>query len=302
MRQDKDRGGKFLLGFNPGALLKLANVSGFTKCVSVQSESVAPRQLPDGLLEVTFAGRSDPDPFLIEIETYPGQDAALQLAADITTVELVRGVVPDAILLVLHPKGQATTPREDLRDSRHKTVTRTTRWRVIELWMLNAADLFAMNEVGVIPWVPLTRFPGPPEELVRECRERIDAQAPARDHDALLVVTQIMTNLAFPNNKALLDLLIGDRSMIRIESPLIAEWEALFEQRGEVKGTQDAIITFLETRFGPVPDDLTAAVRAVKEKEGLTDLNRFAVNCPDLEAFRLHLAGGRAASAQNGPA
>jgi len=90
--------------------------------------------------------------------------------------------------------------------------------------------------------------------------------------------------------------------MIRIESPLIAEWEALFEQRGEVKGTQDAIITFLETRFGPVPDDLTTAVRAVKEKERLTDLNRFAVNCPDLEAFRLRLAGGSAASAQNGPA
>ena len=179
---------------------------------------------------------------------------------------------------------------------------------MVELWTLNAADLFAMNEVGVIPWVPLTYHVGPPEDLVRQCRERIDAQSPPRDHDALLVVTQIMTNLAFPNNKALLDLLIGDRSMIRIESPLIAEWEALFEQRGEqrgeLKGIQDAIVTVLEARLGSVPNDFTSALRAVTDKVRLTDLNRFAATCSDLEAFRLRLAGaaasGHESATQNG--
>ncbi len=33
-------------------------------------------------------------------------------------------------------------------------------WRVVELWELSATELLAMNDVGLVPWIPLTRRAG----------------------------------------------------------------------------------------------------------------------------------------------
>ena len=51
------------------------------------------------------------------------------------------------------------------------------RWQVIELWMLAAADLLATDDVGLVPWVPLTRFDAPADVVLRQCRQRIDRGA-----------------------------------------------------------------------------------------------------------------------------
>ena len=49
------------------------------------------------------------------------------------------------------------------------------------------------------------------------------------------------------------------------------------------------IVGVLEERFGSVPQDIITALGAIQEDERLDQLLRWAVRCPDLEAFRTRL-------------
>lgn len=281
MRQDKDRCGKWLIDSHGDAILKLANISGFVSWRAVQSELVAPRRLPDGLIEATFPNQSQPDLFIIEIETYVDRSIAPQVFEDILLTRLERGVVPDTIVLVLRPKGKIDVERQITESSQHALTTLGASWRVIELWKLNAEDLLAANEVGLIPWIPLTRFSGPPELLLRQCRERIDQQAKPEEHEALLVVTTLLASVVFDDD-IVLAIFGGAKKMI--ESPLL---DRLLAQRDRQTKQAD-ILRFLKSRFGNVPGDLAEKVRSA-DAVILDDLIDFAGSCSNLESFALRL-------------
>jgi hypothetical protein len=283
MRQDKDRCGKWLTGHHGDVILKLAKVTGFVSWRAAQAELVAPRRLPDGLLEVTFPGQKGADPFIIEIETFADRGIALQVFEDNLLTRIERGVVPDVIVLVLRPKGKAQVEHQFDESSRHELTSLAGSFRVIELWKLDADDLFAANDVGMIPWVPLTRFSGPPEQILRQCRERIDRQATPAEHEALLAVTTLLTSVVF-DDEALLNIFGGTRAVI--ESPLLNRILAQKEQQAR----QADVLHALQIRFKGVPDDLAEKVRAVQDAQYLTDLHEFAIVCPDLEAFRVRMA------------
>jgi hypothetical protein len=55
----------------------------------------------------------------------------------------------------------------------------------------------APPRVGLIPWVPLARFDGPPEPIFRECKTRITRDAPKGEREALLVVTHFLAGLKY---------------------------------------------------------------------------------------------------------
>jgi hypothetical protein len=150
---------------------------------------------------------------------------------------------------------------------------------VVELWTLPAEELLVANDLGLIPWVPLTYFDGPPEPILERCRERIDKQAPPAERTNLLAVTQILARLRY-NDTQLLAILGG--TQIMIESPLIQELMAQRDQR--------AILKFLETRFGAIPPEVAARLRGVLDEQKLDELIQFAAACPDLESFRVRLA------------
>src|SRR5438309_10722704 len=105
MRDDKDRSGKWLIDHCGGSALRLAGVTGFQRWRPHQAEVVQPKQLPDGFLEVFFAGRPEPDPFLLEIATFPERRVEEQVLRDALLVFLDRRMLPDVITLVLRPKG-----------------------------------------------------------------------------------------------------------------------------------------------------------------------------------------------------
>ena len=66
-----------------------------------------------------------------------------------------------------------------------------------------------------------------------------------------------------------------------IESPLIQEIVAETNHR--------MILTFLRARFGPVPQDVTAAVQAIQDSQRLDELAELAARCPDLQSLRMRL-------------
>jgi hypothetical protein len=281
--QPYDRSGKWLIQHHGGSLLRLGGAERIRSWRAAQAEVVQARQLPDGLLEVEFdrAAGAPPPPaprvFIVEIATYPEQRLLEQVARDVASVYLDRRQLPEALTIVLrpHPKWSFQVAGEHELSSPQGWTNWNMSWRVVELWSIPAEQLLAAGDVGMIPWVPLSNIEGPPEPVLRECRARIDAQAPPGERENMLAVTQVLARLRY-NDPGILALFGGRQSMI--ESPLIKELQAEF--------THKDILRFLEGRFGPVPEDIRAAVQRIQDESTLDTMILLAARCPDLDAFR----------------
>jgi hypothetical protein len=79
----KDKSERWLLTQQAGSILRLAGITGFTSWQVAESSLIAPRRLPDGLVNVTFPDRPRPAPFIIEIESYANADADRQMYEDL---------------------------------------------------------------------------------------------------------------------------------------------------------------------------------------------------------------------------
>ena len=278
-RHDYDKSSKWMLQKQGKGILYLGGARDIVRCSAKQAEFVQTRRLPDGLLEVYFKGRNEPDYFLVEIATYPEQRVMDQVRDDLMIATLTLGVLPEILTIVLASKGQIRITGRNEMESRLGWTRFGCNWKVVELWNdVTAADLFAANDVGVIPWVPLTHHTESPETILTQCRERIEQLAHPDDQATLLSMTQVLAQLRYPH-RDLLALLGGKKTMI--ESPLIEELVA--------EGKQDMILELLKVRFGMPPIEVINQLRTVQKSEKLNELNLFAANCPDLEAFRAQL-------------
>jgi hypothetical protein len=282
MRFPYDKGSKWMIDHQGKSILRVGGIRDVLSCTARPGEVVQPRQLPDGLVEVVRAGDPTPRPYVIEIETYPSNDAPEQLLRDLLLVYLDRGVLPEVLVLVLHPKGNLRVADRAERRSPHGLSHLTTGWRVVELWTVPAEELLALDDPGVVPWIPLAQFDGPPEPVFQRCRDIIDRKAKPEEKEPLLVVSQVLASLRY-DNPDLLAFFGGERIMI--ESPLIDR----IVTRAVVKASQEYILKALQGRFGTIPEDLAGAVRCVQDGDRLDDLHDFAVVCPDVAAFRARL-------------
>jgi hypothetical protein len=59
-----------------------------------------------------------------------------------------RGELPEAVTLVLRPKGKYRIPRSRNLRSRHGLSPCRLKWRVVELWTIPAEDLLQAHDVG----------------------------------------------------------------------------------------------------------------------------------------------------------
>jgi hypothetical protein len=197
MHDPYDRSSKWLIERQGNAILYLGGIRGIQSWRSLQADVVQPRRLPDGLLEVVLHGREDPDLYLLEIATYPENRVPTQILDDALLVLLNRRLVPEVMTLVLCPRGNLRVTGTHDWTSRQGWTNLHITWRVVELWNVPAQDLLAANDIGLIPWVPLTQFEGPPEPILEECRRRIDQQAPVEERANYLAVTQVLARLRY---------------------------------------------------------------------------------------------------------
>lgn len=270
-----DKSSKWLIQHHGDSILRLAKLGPVASWRALQAEVVQPRQLPDGLLEVLFVGDDDRSLFILELATYPEPRLYDQVLRDVTLVYLDRRVLPEVLVIVYHPRGNFRVAGELNQQSKHGLTEWTVRWRVVELWNLPATELLQAQDVGLIPWVPLTNFADPPEVIFRQCQERIEQQAPPTERDNLLAVTQVLASLRY-NDPQLLALLGGKHNVL--EFPLIQEIVA--------ERTHETILLMLEGRFGSVPPDVAEEVKKVVDEQKLRELARNAGRCLDLESFR----------------
>ena len=276
--KDKDKGSKWLIGHHGGAILRLGGVTDLDRWQAAAADLVLPAKLPDGLILAWRAGRNRPEPHVVEIATYPETRAAEQALHDLLLVYLIRGEVPNVLVMVLHPKGQLRVPDRAHRPGTDGVTELTGRWRVVELWNVPAEPVLATADPGLIPWVPLMQSAEPPEVVLRRCRAVIDQHARAEEHEQLLAVTQVFTRLRY-KDPDLLSILGGKKAMT--ESPLIREFVA--------EGRHKDILRVLRNRLGPVPPELEAEVRSILDETVLDAAIDLATFCPDLVQFRAEL-------------
>ena len=157
-------------------------------------------------------------------------------------------------------------------------------------------ELLAAGDVGILPWVPLTHFEGPPRDILQRCRDRIDREARQEEHANLLAVSQVLTKLRYPDPQLLA--LFGGRQ-IMIDSPLIRELVTENTQQT----MHEAIRLVLAGRFGTVSDALVARIKSVRKKSELDKLIQFTGKCPNLAAFEatLPLERSRPSSSRKTP-
>lgn len=174
-----DKSGKYLVQHHGDSILRLAGVRDIASWKPLQAELVQHRRLPDGLLEVQHHGETEPDPYIVEIATHPEARVAEQVIDEISLFWLGSRVLPEVVVLFLHAQGNATAANSVNLRSRRGCTLWNAAWRIVKLWEVPAEDLLAAGDIGLVPWVPLARFDGPPETIVRECRAHRSGR---RDH------------------------------------------------------------------------------------------------------------------------
>lgn len=283
---------KWMVREHGDSILRLAGARGIRSWVAVQAEPVHPRRLPDGMIEVRRRGRPGPILYVLEFSAYPYARLARQALDDALLVYLVRGIVPEVIVVVLRPRGRKSGPGELVLRSEEGTTSIRVAWKVIELWKVPSAELLEAGDIGLIPLVPLSRIEGPMEGILDECRERIHRDAPAGEVGNLLSATHFFAGLKY-NDPRLFDRLGGDEAMLKYGSPLLRKIigdETKKARRESVRETtESSIITVLAARFGSEAEALRADLNAVGNAR-LKELIGLAATCPDLASFREQVA------------
>lgn len=72
----------------------------------------------------------------------------------------------------------------------------------------------------------------------------------------------------------------GDQIM-----PYVTSVERLAMAEGKAKGKAETILLVLETRFGPISESLSSAIRGVTDSDRLTEFARLAAVTPSLAEF-----------------
>jgi hypothetical protein len=280
-QQRYDPCSKWLLEQRGAALLWVAGVRGVLSCRTTQGEVVHPRQLPDGLLDVSVAGHPEPLLMLVEVATYPEGRVAEQMCDDLRLVRQARGVLPDAVVLCLCPRGSSRIPESAISHSRLGLSSESFSWKVLNLWEVPAEALLEAPDVGAVPWATLGRIDGPPEVLLRRCKDRIEKEG-GDQREGLLAVSQVFATLHF-DRPDLLSIFGG--TLMKLDIPVLKELAAECAQAAQVKQT----LFVLGRRFGPPGPSIEAGLALVKEEEKQLALSYVAATCADLAAFEEEL-------------
>jgi hypothetical protein len=274
-RQRYDISSHWLLHHQGKGALLVGGLAGVRRIEPMPGEIAQSRKYPDGLLRVYLAGQRTPHHVLVEVATFAEERALKQALDDLALAYSALGRLPELLMLVLRPKGSFRIGGKHEVRSPLGLSRLAAEWKPVELWTLPATEFLAAGDVGVVPWVPLMHFDGPPEALLERCAAKIEREAQPKDRADLLAVTQVLAELRFPHPE-LLSLLGGRVPMF--ESPMLVKMLAERSHKG--------ILALLKARFGTVPRDVTRHLRAILDEEKLTNLNVLAGQCSDLAAFR----------------
>jgi hypothetical protein len=153
---------------------------------------------------------------------------------------------------------------------------------------LDAEELFALGDVGVVPLIPLTRSTQSVEDLLARCRSEIVQKAPPDKQLELLIVSRILAGHRYNNQQGSLDVLLEERMLT--ESPEITRLMNKSKAEGKLEELKNAILAILQERFAETPDEVSLNLERMTDMDRLRELQRLAIRCADLEEFKSQAA------------
>jgi hypothetical protein len=274
-RQQFDMGSKWLLQYQGKSALFIGGFPRVERLEPMPGEIVQNRKYPDGLFNATFSGRRKPSHVLVEVATYAEKRVLRQALDDLAVAFAALRHVPELLMLVLRPKGKLRIGGKHEVQSPLGYSRLGGVWKVVELWTLPATKFLDEAGPGAVPWITLMDFPGPPEELLQRCADKIEREAHPKDRADLLAVSQVMTGLRFPDPD-LLRLLGGKEAVF--DSPVL--------KKMRVETMLELTLHALKRRFGTVPHKVAKQLREVIDEKKQRELNEVANTCPNMEAFQ----------------
>lgn len=282
MRLEKDFASRWSIEHHADSLLKLVPLPAIESWRPGPTDKVIPRRIPDGLIHVKFRDHATEAPLVIEIETQPSADADRQILEDILLVRLTDRVFPDAVLVLLKPAGHAAVTGEERIVTPGGTVAGVLKWHVIRLWEWQADDLFAMNDIGMAPWIPLTRTAQDAEPFLTRCHEFIEARTPPADLESMRVTLAVLAGVRY--DKLLVErIFLGGRKVI--DSPVLTDAIKELNDRTRLATLHDSLIRLATRRFGVLSPQILERLRSITDADKLNDLMYQASLAADFESF-----------------
>ncbi len=240
---------------------------------------VQPRRLPDGLIDVRRQGQAETIPFVLEVATYPRRGSPSRLSTTWHWSSSIAESCRRCSSWFSIPRNQQVAESAHLQ-SAYGWARLQSAWKVVELWTVPAEELLAAGDVGMIPWVPLAHWDGPPEPIFRQCRARIDQDALPGERENLLAVSQVLAGLRYDDPR-LFQILGGREAMI--ESLVLQQLKAQWTQEGgpatACEPIEKHIIILLIARFGDEARDLRAKLEMIDDEAQLSELATLAAVC-----------------------
>jgi hypothetical protein len=146
--KDKDKGSKWLIEHHGDAILRLGGVTDLVRWQAAAAELVLPGKIPDGLLLAWRAGQDRPETYGVQIATYSDQRSVEQALRNMLLVYLIRGEVPNVLVVVLRPKGRVHVADHARRAGSDGVTELAGQWRVVELWTVPAAPALAAPDLA----------------------------------------------------------------------------------------------------------------------------------------------------------
>lgn len=152
-------------------------------------------------------------------------------------------------------------------------------YRVINLWEVDVQEVFSAPLPPLLPFVPLFRGGGD-AAVVQRAATDLRAEERLSDLEPLLAFFA-----SFILDTELVRQIMRWDMAVLTESPFYRQ----IIREGELSKARDDVLAVLRIRFGPVPEETDAQVRAISDLDRLTDLHGLAITVTSPEEFAREL-------------
>ncbi len=216
----------------------------------------------------------------------PREDLPSRMATYAAFVLNRYGQAPDQVLVLLRNTASTRRVPDHFAQGRMRV-----EYQVVRLWEQDPEVILTSGLVGLMPLVPLMRS-ADVEVLLTACVEAVESGLESQqERNEVLTVVGLLASLRdwqrvteFFRRSSLMNLLQQTPLFQELTRDLVQQ----AVQEEALRGRIEFLLRLLESKFGPLSDDLRQQLQQLTDLEQLENLFDVALEVPTLDDFRAH--------------